>query len=278
MGTETAAAEIEDHWRNAQAYDWENAGVTADFDFWRGVLDRHRPARVAELACGTGRLTLPVAEAGLAHDPAFRIVGLDYSPEMLAQARAKLESAAPDVRDAVDFVEGNMRDLPLEGQFDLIFCGFNSFAYLHTLDDQLACLTAARDHLAPGGLFALDLVVPHLAYLEEAESPVPLVRIEVDTVQPAPGVARVRRTYADRYDASTQAIATSYAHEVYFEDGRQDRWIDDVTWRMIFPRELELLLRVVGLTPLERHGSYDLTPFGPQSHQYLWLMGAAEPR
>lgn len=272
------AIEIESCWRNAQAYDWENAGVVADLDFWTGVLDRHRPARVAELACGTGRLTFPMAEAGLGYDPTFRIVGLDYSPEMLALARIKLEGASDAVRSSVEFVEGNMRDLPLEGQFDLIFCGFNSFAFLHALDDQLACLSAVRDHLAPGGLFALDLVVPHLAYLEEAESPVPLVRIEVDGIQPAPGVARVRRSYADRYNAATQAIATSYEHEVYFENGRQDRWIDDLTWRMIFPRELELLLRVAGLAPLERHGSYDLAPFGPQSHQYLWLMGAADPR
>lgn len=272
----TDAAAVETHWRNAWAYDLENAGFVADVAYWEGVIERQRPARVLELACGTGRLTLPLAVKALEGNAEAQIVGLDYSAEMLAIANDKLAKQSPAVRAAVSFTQANMREIPPDGRFDLIVCAYNSFSYLHTLDDQLACLVSARDRLAPGGRFGIDLVVPHLAYLEEAESPVPVVRIDVDTVRPEPGVARARRSYADRYDASTQEIATSYKHELYFEDGRQERWLDDVTWRMVFPRELELLLRVAGLTPVERYGSYDLTPFGPHSRQFLWLMGVDE--
>lgn len=274
MDGDPGATSVTPHWRDARAYDWENAGFAADVPYWEGVLARRRPARVLELACGTGRLTLPLAAAGLAGDPAFRIVGLDYSPEMVARAREKLAAADPTVAEAVTYVQGDMRGFALGQAFDLIVCGFNAFAYLHAVDDQFACLAAVREHLAPGGRFAIDLVVPHLTFLAEAQGPVPPIRLEVDTPRPAPDIARVRRTYVDRYDATTQALSTGYAHEVYFADGRQERWLDDLEWHMTFPRELELLLRLAGLTPLERYGSWDRAPFGPRSTQYAWEIGA----
>ena len=97
----------------------------------------------------------------------------------------------------------------------------------HAIDDQLAFLAAVRAHLAPGGRFGIDLVVPHLTFLSEAQSPVPPLRLDLDAPKPAPGVARVRRTYTDRYDAATQTLTTAYAHEVYHDDGRQERWLDE---------------------------------------------------
>jgi SAM-dependent methyltransferase len=275
MSAEAATAGAA-HWRNAWAYDVENAGMVADLPYWTDVVARRRPTRVLELACGTGRIALALATAGLALDPAFRVVGLDSSPAMIARAQEKLAGEAPAVASAVVFLEADMRNFALEERFDLVICGFNAFAYLEKIDDQLACLAAVRHHLAPGGCFGLDLVVPHLAYLEEARSPVPPVRIEVDASRPAPGVARARRTYSDRYDGAAQAIRTTYAHEVYYEDGRQERWVDDLNWHMTFPRELELLLRLAGLAAIERYGGYDLAPFDALSTQYLWLIGDAE--
>jgi hypothetical protein len=117
-------------------------------------------------------------------------------------------------------------------------------------------------------------VVPHFTYLAEALEPVPAVRLDLDDAMPAPGIAHLRRTYADQYDQTTQTLTTAYTHEVYYTDGRQRRWVDHLTWHMYFPHELELLLRLSGLTTIHRYGSYRRTPWEQRSRQYLWVVAA----
>src|ERR1700750_1203794 len=98
-------------WDDPVLYDLENADDPAfDLGFWTWLLESSRPQRVLELACGTGRLTLPLASLGIARE----IVGLDSSPTFLARAR---ELAASDGSPAtrVSFVEGDMRSPALDG-------------------------------------------------------------------------------------------------------------------------------------------------------------------
>jgi ubiquinone/menaquinone biosynthesis C-methylase UbiE len=263
-------------WRDAEAYDLEDGRFTGDLLYWCSLVEQLRPAHVLELACGTGRVALALAAAGVEYDPTFRIVGLDYSPGMLERGREKLAAVDSTISKAVTFSEGDLRNLKIEGGFDLIICAYNSLAYLHTVDDQLACLTAARRLLAPGGHFAFDLVVPQLKYLAEAEDPVPLTRLDLDELTPGSGISHLRRVYADRYDQTTQTITTAYTHEVYYNDGRQRRWVDDLAWHMYFARELELLLRLSALTPIQRYGNYERTRWTQNSKKYLWVVAALE--
>lgn len=272
MGDRIGVDGVDLHWRRADAYDWENGDVVADIPYWEAMLARYRPSRVLDLACGTGRLTMPLAAMGQQIDPGFRITGLDISKAMIARAEEKRNGLLAEQAAVITFREGDMRAFALAETFDLVICGFNSFAFLRTVEDQLDFLDAVRAHLAPGGRFAIDLLVPNAGVLHEALEAAPIVRIDVDLQRPAPGIERVRRTFSERYDPSTQTLSTTYGHEVYFTDGRDDRWVDDLAWHMTFPRELELLLRLAGLTTFERYGAYDLTAFGPASFHYLWVM------
>ncbi len=256
-----------------RVYDLETTGFTADLPYWSALLDERGPARVLDLACGTGRITLPLAAQGIRDDQGFRIVGLDVSRPLLARAREKLAECCPAVRDAVSFLEADMRSFCLDERFDLIVLGFNSLAYLYETEDQLACLESVRQHLAPGGCFAIDLLVPQLGFLDEAQSGGP-VRLEVDLRSPEPGLCRFLRTATERYDAATQRDDTLYFYDIFHEDGRHERFTDDLAWHMYFPRELELLVRLAGLRVAERYGSYARAPFGRRSLQYLWLMEA----
>jgi SAM-dependent methyltransferase len=172
----------------------------------------------------------------------------------------------------VDLVEGTMEAFDLDAAFDLIILGFNAFAYLHTLDDQLHCLRAVRRHLAPGGHFALDLLVPQLPFLAESLEADPPLRLELDHAMPAAGVDRFLRFCSDRYDAETQTVYSSYLYEIYYNDGRVERRSDALAWHMYFPRELRLLVAEAGLTPIACYGSYAGAPFGAASAQYLWVM------
>ena len=109
---------------------------------------------VLELGCGTGRVLLPLARDG------YEITGLDLSPEMLAFCREKLEGESAETRDRVSLLAADMASFDLGRDFGAIFCAFNSFHHLRTVEQQLACLERCRAHLAPGGLLVLDLFNP----------------------------------------------------------------------------------------------------------------------
>src|SRR5579871_1169269 len=102
---------------------------------------------VLELACGTGRLTIPIAQSGV------EIVGADLSASMLEAARAKAQRAGV----TLEFFEADMRSFQLPGPFATILIPGNSLLHLFTADDLIQCLRNVRRHLAPGGRLIFDV-------------------------------------------------------------------------------------------------------------------------
>ena len=257
---------------DARIYDLESRDFTADLPYWVSLIDEHHSRSVLDLACGTGRITFPLATFGLRNGDAFRIVGLDISQPLLDRAGETLASQPPAIRDSIHFVHGDMRGFDLGEQFDLIIVGFNSFAYVESTEDQLACLEAVRRHLAPNGRFAIDLVVPPLFYLNESQGGAPPMRLDLDFAAPEAGVKRFLRFSTEHYDTAAQRDEMTYYYEIHQLDGQVERRLDDLTWHMYFPRELDLLMRAAGLTVVARYGNYDRAPFKHRSTQYLWVM------
>ena len=108
-----------------------------------------------ELACGTGRLTIPIAQSDV------EIVGLDLSPSMLAHARTKAAAAEVEIQ----FVEGDCRSFALPRKFALIFMAFNSMQHLHDQASLAGLFGSVRKHLAPEGKFIFDVFNPKIALL-----------------------------------------------------------------------------------------------------------------
>ena len=98
---------------------------------------------VLEIGCGTGRVLIPTARAGI------EIVGLDLSPSMLAVCRSNLAQESAETQARVRLVEGDMRDFDLGQQFALVTLPFRPFQHLTSVEDQIACLTTIHRHLAP---------------------------------------------------------------------------------------------------------------------------------
>ena len=256
-------------WDDPELYDLENADDPAfDLDYWTALLRERAPRRVLELACGTGRLTLPLASLGVAAE----LVALDRSAPFLARLRSRLQESGVD---SVRIVEGDMRAPAVDGAFDLVMVSFNSLAYLITREDRMACLRAAHASLAPGGVFAFDLIAPRYDFLSEATGPCPVLRADTDHASPEQGIARFLRSYTDTYDPSTQTLHSTNRYEIFREDGNVEHRIADLDWHIYFPEELELLLEAAGLRVCERFGDYARGPWTPDSRRYLWL---AEPR
>ena len=116
---------------------------------------------VLEIGCGTGRVLIPTARAGI------EIVGLDLSPSMLAVCRSNLAQESAETQARVRLVEGDMRDFDLDRQFALVTLPFRPFQHLTSVEDQIACLTTIHRHLAPGGRLVLDLFNPSIPFLAD---------------------------------------------------------------------------------------------------------------
>jgi SAM-dependent methyltransferase len=254
---------------DAEIYDTEVSGFRDDVPFWESVVDAVAPGAVLELACGTGRLLVPLARRALARSANARVVGLDISPPMLSRVREVIR-ADQVLSSVVEIVEADMATFELGLRFDLIVIGFNSFAFLHDLDAQLACLARVARHLAPGGTFGIDLIVPQVQWLAISEKVAPH-RLEVDLRDPTPNIRRFLRFVTERYDPLRQIEDDLYTYEIEKRNGDVVRRTSDLAWSMVFPQQLELLFRAAGLRVTERYGDYDRAPFSRRSRQYVWL-------
>jgi SAM-dependent methyltransferase len=254
-------------WDDPELYDLENADDPAfDVPFWGSVVRDVQPRRLLELACGTGRLTLPLARMRVASE----VVGLDASAAFLARASSRLAGES-----CVRLVEGDMRAPGVEGPFDLVIVPFNSLAYLPARTDRIACLRSIRSLLAPGGRFGFDLVQPRYDFLAEATMSCPPLRVDADHPAPDHGIVRFLRSYSDRYDAASQTLSSTNRYEIHYADGRVEHRLTDLDWHIYFPEELELLLSAAGLEAVERYGGYSREPWSPSSRKYLWLCAPA---
>ncbi len=137
----------------AAFYDWENARTLGrrDVPFWRRLASQARTP-VLELGCGTGRITLPLAHAGV------RVVGVDRSASMLDRARRRVRRAR--LARAARLVRCDIRHLPFTPatRFDLAIAPYGVLQSLLSESDLKATLAAVRGVLAPGGTFGLELV------------------------------------------------------------------------------------------------------------------------
>ena len=207
-------------------------------------------ARVLELGCGTGRFTVPLAQAG------HEVVGIDASPAMLASARHKAAAAGV----AIDFVEADMRDPALGARvFDAILLPTNSILHLVT-DEDLAGLFAAIDrHLAPDGRFVFDVYVPDLGILgRDPQQRFAAAEGRHETI------GRVWVEETTDYDPIAQV---SHIDWYWSHEGARDFWHSAMSLRQIFPRELPLLLAAGGLRLDERFGGFDGSRFEIGSHR-----------
>jgi SAM-dependent methyltransferase len=209
---------------------------------------------VLEVGCGTGRVLIPTARAGI------DITGLDSSETMLARCRQRLEDEPPDVRSRARLVQADMRDFDLRQTFRLITLPFRPFQHLLTVEDQLACLATLRRHLADDGQLILDLFNPWLHALTKDD-----LGVESD---PEAGFTtadgrRVLRTHkiVDR-DLYEQIVYSELIYYVTHPDGHKERLVHAFPLRYLFRFEVGHLLARSGFEVAALYSDYDRSPYG----------------
>ncbi len=223
---------------------------------------------VLELGCGTGRVLIPTARAGV------EIVGLDSSPHMLETCRARLAREPQDVQARVRLVAGDMREFDLGRTFALVSIPFRPFQHLLGVGDQLACLTRVRRHLVNGGALVFDLFNPSIDALA-AENP----GVEAGDEPPftTPDGRRVRRRHRIvSYDRFNQVNQTELIYYVTHPDGRVERLVHGFAMRYLFRYEVEHLLARAGFALQHVFSGFDRAPYGSVYPGDLVLVARSE--
>ena len=239
-------------------YDLEFDEFEDDFDLYRGYAEIVG-SPILELGCGTGRLLVPLAEAG------YEISGIDSSPEMLEYARRRIERAG---LDQVDLRQLDMRalgSLPAV-HFQMIFCAVNSFLHLETPDDQMLALRGVRSLLKPSGIFVVDLFHPTPSTLIGMDD-----RLQHDGGWTLPDGLRIDRFSQRHLSPSRQVIETTLFIDRTSPDGAVLRSASSYRTRYIHHFEMLALLEAAGLELEGVYGSYELEPLDDQSPNMIFV-------
>jgi SAM-dependent methyltransferase len=218
-------------WTKAEAeyYDetsaemFEPAALDPMVDF---LFEQARGGPMLEFAIGTGRVALPVAARGLS------VQGIELSPSMAEQLARKPGG------DEIDVTIGDMASTRVPGEFTLVYVVWNALMNVPSQDDQVAVFENAAAHLAPGGRFVIEILVPTVGHRHVFSA--------------EPGHAGI-----DTLDDLAGQLSSS--HHWMNVDGRFVYHAGQ--YRYVWPSELLLMGRVAGLRFVERWGSWTRAPF-----------------
>ncbi|MBF8267777.1 MAG: hypothetical protein HW388_1285 [Dehalococcoidia bacterium] len=252
-----------DEW--ADIYDWANAWQQEDIPFYVEEAQRSG-GPVLELGCGTGRVTIPIARAGV------EILGLDSSAKMLQVARRKARAQGP-LPGKLTWARGDMRALSLERRFALVIIPFRGFLSLLSVEEQRRCLDGVKASLAPGGRLAFDIFVPDLDMLTDDGSTPFHFR---DVPHPETG-RRLVMWHQNRFDNHSQVNSARTILEEVDQGGQVVRKLyRDFQIRYLHRFEAQHLLEVCGFRILDLFGGFDRQPFDEESTEMVWVAEARE--
>jgi SAM-dependent methyltransferase len=219
--------------RIAAVYDELHGPSQAANSAVKFLTDLAGAGRALELAIGTGRIALPLAERGVPVD------GIDISPAMVERLRAKPGG------DAIAVTIGDFADVAVSGTYRLVYVVFNTFFALLSQERQCECFANVAEHLEPDGSFVIEAFVPDLGRFRNNGS-VSAVSAGVDTV----------RLDVSRHDPLGQRVDATHVHI-----GPGGIELFPVSLRYAWPAELDLMAQLAGLRLRERWDSWDRQPF-----------------
>ncbi len=195
--------------------------------------------RALELGIGTGRIALPLGRRGV------QVHGIDLSRAMIERLRAKPGGAE------IGVTIGDFATTRVDGTFSVAYLVFNTIMNLTTQEAQVACFANVAAHLAPGGCFVIEVMIPDLRRLPPGQTAVPF------EIGPA-------RWAFDVYDVATQSMSSNY---VEIKGGRAEH--TSIPFRYAWPAELDLMAQLAGLRLRERWAGWGREPFTSESRQHV---------
>lgn len=244
--------------RVARFYDHEQKDFTRDIPFYTEYA-KQCGGEVLELACGTGRILVPLAKQGII------VTGLDASEEMLNIARRKIE-IDQGIKKNITLIYGDMRTLSIKKEFSMVLIAFRSFQCLQTKEDQVSCLEAVHKHLSDSGLFILDLFAPRHDLLAQVHRAFDLGKFHDEEND-----VYVTRYAEDKYDLAKQTLHEDRFYEWTDKSGEShiQKWSFDLSY--LFRYEAELLLEKYGFVIEHVYGDFNKAPYDYYSGEQIFV-------
>ena len=234
--------------------------MEADYKQWEAYLlflfknNKCVPQRILDLGCGTGNLTLPLAQRG------YSLTGGDISAEMIAMAKSKAERK--DIQ--IPFFVQDMRQLSLSGKpFDAIISACDSLNYLVTAKDLRRALRAVFQHLMPGGLFLFDLNSTYK--LQEIYGESSYADLGTDFAY----------FWDNEYDQDSSICRMELTFFLKAEDGLYQKVTEEHYQKLWMPEEIHKIAEDVGFSFLACYDFLSLQPCSRSSERWQFVLKRA---
>ncbi|MFW5946729.1 MAG: class I SAM-dependent methyltransferase [Candidatus Natronoplasma sp.] len=227
-------------------YDAMHQHLEDDIEFYIDCVEKYGEP-VLELACGTGRVTLSLAKKGI------DVTGIDISEVMLQRGRHKAEEK--DLR--LKLVQADMTDFSFDRTFNTILLPVNTLQTLLELEEHEALFSTVHDHLSEGGRFIFQIFNPDLDILTRD----PKEKFDVIEYEDPYGRGEIQVKESTRYASSTQILQMTWYY--YLED----ELYKEIDWklRILFPKEIDALLKLNGFEVENKYGDHDGSEFTDES-------------
>jgi SAM-dependent methyltransferase len=237
-----------------------------DLPFYLGLAEQS-VGPILEIACGTGRVLLPIARKGI------DIHGVDNSQPMLKILRDRLAGEPHDVRQRVTLHEGDMRDFRLDAQYPLVIIPFRPMQHMLTVQDQLSALTTAASHLSDTGILAFDVFYPKFDMLTaRMGEEVP----EMEWTPSSDPTTVVRRYFRkESVDKINQIFSFTFIYRIF--RGAELILEETEAFQLsyfTYPH-LRALFLLAGLEPVAEYGSFAKAPLDNKAEQMIFLLRRA---
>ncbi len=244
----------------APFYDIEHARFDEDLDLYSNYAELSG-GRILELACGSGRVLLPLAQEG------YELTGVDSSTEMLAIARQRLQEEG--LLSRCRLVQQDIGALALEQMFRLAFIALGSFAHITTRTAQQNTLAGIRTHLSPGATFILDISNADARYMEDLSGQL----LHQGTWQAENG-SYYTHFVSPASSTARHLLELTHFYDQHTQGGTVKRTVVTTMLYLFERSEVELLLEQAGFAIKNIYGDYQLNQYQLDSPRMICIAEA----
>lgn len=219
---------------------------------------------VLELGCGTGRVAVAIAEAGL------QVVGLDVAEKMLERGLEKRAKMRPPAKERLHLLQGDMRKFDVGGKFRTILIPFRPLQHLLETEEQLACLRCVKEHLEGDGRLVLDVFQTDAERMHDARYLKETFLMEYDL--PDGRHVKLSERVASFHRAQ-QRNDVEMIFDVRHKEGKEDRLVMSWALRYFFRYEVEHLLARSGFKVQAEYGNFDESALSDNSPEMIFVAG-----
>jgi ubiquinone/menaquinone biosynthesis C-methylase UbiE/catechol 2,3-dioxygenase-like lactoylglutathione lyase family enzyme len=241
----------------AHLYDSDDRDIIKDdVNFYLKQATKYS-GKILEIACGTGRVTLPLARAG------FNVDGFDLSSDMINEFRMKLSQENNEVQKKIQLFQADMTAFSLNKKYQLILIPFRSFQLLTEAEQAIQCLACIQNHLTDDGIFIINVYRPFMHLDDSWVQPETKDWTKTDSKT---GITIKRTNIRRKIDLIHQINFPELIYYVTDSEGKEEQFVEKLAMKYYYEDQLRELLLSNGFRIIEEFGYFDERPIqeGPE--------------